>query len=106
MLTELEKVSHGTATAISHGTKIGTFKNQLVAPASPKPGFEQLCLPPRTPPALCHPSRLPNPKPRRAQANAQFNFHVHGGLVWHGVVGLVQIGQQTQAKALHIGIGL
>ena len=38
------------------------------------------------------PSSLPNPKPRLAQANAQFNFHVHGGLILHGVVGLVQIG--------------
>ena len=59
-----------------------------------------------TPSNRPHPSRLPNPKPRLAQANAQFNFHVHSGLVLHGVVGLVQIGQQAQAKALHIGIGL
>lgn len=51
-------------------------------------------------------SRLPNPKSRLSQTNTQFNFHIHSGLVAHGVVGLVQVRQQLQAIALHIGIGL
>ena len=49
---------------------------------------------------------LPNPITGLPQANTQFNLHVSCAFVGHGVVHLVQPGQQAQAKVARVAAGL
>ena len=55
---------------------------------------------------LVAPLSLPNSITRLPQGNAELDFHVSGALVGHGVVHLVQPGQQAQAKVSGVSAGL
>ena len=51
-------------------------------------------------------SRLPHPKPCRAQVNAHLDLPVHRLFVAHGVEAIVQVRQQAQTILRHKPVGL
>ena len=49
---------------------------------------------------------MPHPVTAFAQVDRELHLHVARGVVGHRVVGLVDLGQQAQAEALYVAIGL